>query len=125
MERTREILLIITKKEGMVMKSKANTDSDMGKLVLEGMIMRRKANINSDLSARPCRADIGKLVLEGMMTIFIVLIFLFIAQNWVLTNIDDTPFTSTCSLSDGRVGLSGPVPYETNKIIDGYNLILQ
>ena len=84
--------VLITKKGGMDMRSKTNTGSDM-----------------------------GKLVLEGMMTIFIVLIFLFIAQNWVLTNIDDTPFTSTCSLSNGRVGISGPVPYETNKIIDGYN----
>jgi hypothetical protein len=82
----------------------------------EGMDMRRAVNTESDL---------GKLILEGMMTVFIVLMFLFIAQNWVLTNVDDTPFAPTCSLSDGRVGIGGPVPYETNKIMDGYKLILQ
>ena len=87
--------------------------------------MRSKANTDSDLSERACRADMGKLVLEGMMTIFIVLIFLFIAQNWVLTNAGETSFTSTCRLSDGRAGIGGPVPYETNKIIDGYKLVLQ
>ena len=75
--------------------------------------MKSKAKTNSDM---------GKLVLEGMMTIFIVLIFLFIAQNWVLTNADDTPFTPSYSLSDGRVGIVGPVPYENNRIIDGYTL---
>jgi hypothetical protein len=75
------------------------------------MDMGSKANSNSDL---------GKLVLEGMMTIFIVLIFLFIAQNWVLTNADDTPFTPSCSLTDGRAGIGVPVSYETNKIMDGY-----
>ncbi len=78
--------------------------------------MRSKAKINSDM---------GKLVLEGMMTIFIVLIFLFIAQNWVLTNADDTPFTPTCRLPVGGVGIGGPVPYEINRIIDGYKLVLQ
>ncbi len=78
--------------------------------------MRSKANTDSDM---------GKLVLEGMMTIFIVLIFLLIAQNWVLTSADQTPFTPTCSLSGGRVGTGGPVLCETDKIIDGYKLILQ
>ncbi len=82
----------------------------------EGMDMRREVNTKSDL---------GKLILEGMMTIFIVLMFLFIAQNWVLTNIDNTPFTPTCSLSDGRAGIGWPLPYETNKIMDGYKLTLQ
>ena len=82
----------------------------------EGMDMRREVNTEFDL---------GKLILEGMMTIFIVLMFLFIAQNWVLTNVYDTPFAPTCSLSDGKVGIGGPVPYETNKIMDGYKLILQ
>ena len=77
--------------------------------------MRSKTNTGSDM---------GKLVLEGMMTIFIVLIFLFIAQNWVLTNEDDSPFTTTCSLSDGRAWIVGPVSYETNKIIDGYKLVV-
>jgi hypothetical protein len=76
--------------------------------------MRSNANTDSDM---------GKLVLEGMMTIFIVLIFLFIAQNWVLTNADDTPFTPTCSLSDVRVRIGKPVLYETNKIMDGYKFI--
>jgi hypothetical protein len=78
--------------------------------------MRSNANTDSDM---------GKLVLEGMMTVFIVLTFLFIVQNWVLTNVDDTAFTPTCSLSEGRVGISKPVLYETNKIIDGYKLVLQ
>ena len=72
--------------------------------------MRREANADS---------NIGKLVLEGMMTIFIVLIFLFIVQNWVLTNTDDTPFTQTCSLSDGMAGIGKPVLCETNKINSG------
>jgi hypothetical protein len=84
------------KKEGMVMKSKVNTDSDM-----------------------------GKLVLEGMMTVFIVLTFLFIVQNWVLTNAGETSFATTCRLSDDRTGIGWLVPYETNKTIDGYKLILQ
>ncbi len=78
--------------------------------------MRSKTNTGSDM---------GKLVLEGMMTIFIVLIFLFIAQNWVLTNEDDTSFATTCSLSDGRAGIGESILYETNKIIDGYKLVLQ
>ncbi len=60
--------------------------------------MRSMANTSSDMS---------KLILEGMLTIFIVLMFLFIAQNWVLTNVDDTPFVPTCSLSDGRAGIGG------------------
>ena len=56
------------------------------------------------------------------MTVFIVLIFLFIAQNWVLTNADDTPFMPTCSLPDGKVRIGGSVLYETNKILDDYTL---
>lgn len=83
--------------------------------------MRSKANFDLSTPEQPCRADMGKLVLEGMMTIFIVLIFLFIAQNWVLTNADDTPFTPTCSLPDGRVGIGGPF-YESNNVINGYTL---
>jgi len=67
------------------------------------------------------KSDMGKLVLEGMMIIFIVLVFMFIVQNWVLTNADDTPFTPTCSLSDSRVEIGWPVNYETGRIIDGYN----
>ncbi len=69
--------------------------------------------------------DIGKYIMEGMLTIFIVLIFLLIAQNWVLTNTGETSFTTTCSLSDDRAGIGRPVPYETNKIMDGYKLILR
>ncbi len=84
--------------------------------------MRSKANTGSDLSERPCRADMSKLVLEGMMTVFIVLMFLFIAQNWVLTNVDDTSFTPTCSLPDSKIVIGGPVLYETNKILDDYTL---
>ena len=78
--------------------------------------MRSKANTDSDM---------GKLVLEGMMTVFIVLIFLFIVQNWVLTNTGETPFTPRCSLPDERIGPGRTVHYETNKIIDGYKLVLQ
>ncbi len=78
--------------------------------------MRREVNTESDM---------GKLILEGMMTIFIVLIFLLIARNWVLTNTAEAPFTPACSLSDGRVGIDWAGPYETNKIIDGYKLVLQ
>ncbi len=69
--------------------------------------------------------DVCKLVFEGMVTIFIVLVFMFIAQNWVLTKADDTPFTPTCSLTEVRIGIGGPVPYETNKTIDGYEFMLQ
>ncbi len=69
--------------------------------------------------------DIGKYIMEGMMTVFIVLTFLFIVQNWVLTNTRETSFTTTCSLSDDRAGIGRPVPYETNKIMDGYKLILR
>ncbi len=87
--------------------------------------MKSKARTNSDLSERTCCADMGKLVLEGMMTVFIVLIFLFIAQNWVLRNSDDTPFTPTCRLTEGRVGVGWPVSYETNKTVDVYKSILQ
>lgn len=87
--------------------------------------MRSKANTSSDSSPpeHPCRADIGKLILEGMMTVFIVLMFLFIAQNWVLTNVGATLFTPTCT--DGGVGIGEPAPYETNNIIGGYKLVLQ
>ncbi len=87
--------------------------------------MRSKANTGSDLSERNSVTDIGKLVFEGMMTIFIVLIFMFIVQNWVLTNSEDTPFTPTSRLSDSRAVVGVPVSYETNKIIDGYKLIRQ
>ena len=73
--------------------------------------MRSKVNV-----------DIGKYIMEGMMTIFIVLIFLFIAQNWVLTNTDDTPLTATCNLSEIMVEIGGPESYETDKIIDNYKL---
>ncbi len=79
------------------------------------MDMRSEANTDSDP---------GKLVLEGMVTIFIVLIFLFIAQNLVLTNADDTPFMPTCSLSDDMVGIGGCVPCETNKVVNGYKFRL-
>ncbi len=87
--------------------------------------MKSEAYTNPDLSEKSYRLDVGKLVLEGMMTVFIVLIFLFIVQNWVLTKADDASFTPTCSLTEGRVGIGGPVLYETNKTIDGYKLILQ
>ncbi len=80
------------------------------------MDMRRKVNAESDM---------GKLILEGMMTIFIVLIFLLIARNWVLTNTDEAWFASTCILSEGKVEIDWPVPHETNKIIDVYKLVLQ
>jgi len=79
--------------------------------------MRSKANTDSDLSERICGANIGKLALEGLMTIFIVLIFLYIAQNWILTNVDDTPFTPTCSLSDVRVEIGEPVCVVRNELI--------
>jgi hypothetical protein len=85
--------------------------------------MKNKVNTDSDLVERIYGTDIGKLIFEGMMTIFIVLIFMFIAQNWVLTNVDDdTPFTPTCSLTDDRAGVSMSVSYETNKIMDGYKI---
>ncbi len=78
--------------------------------------MRDKVNTNF---------DIGKLVFEGMMTVFIVLIFLFIAQNWVLTDSVETSFQATCSVSDGRVGSGEHLFYETNRVIDGDDLILR
>ena len=85
--------------------------------------MKNKVNIDSDLVKRIYGADIGKLIFEGMITIFIVLIFMFIAQNWVLTNVeDDTLFTPTCSLTDERPCVSMPVSYETNKIMDSYKI---
>ncbi|KHE91470.1 MAG: hypothetical protein K8F52_16085 [Candidatus Scalindua rubra] len=74
---------------------------------------------------RTCCADIGKIVLEGMMTVFIVLIFLFVVQNWVLRNADDTPFAPTCRLTEGGVGVGWPVSYETDKTADVYKSILQ
>lgn len=80
--------------------------------------MKSEAYTNPDLSETSYRSDVGKLVLEGMMTVFIVLIFLFIAQNWVLKNTDDTPFAPTCSLTESRVWTGGSVPYEANKTID-------
>lgn len=95
--------------------------------------MKSEAKINSNMSVqgwtgtgeRDSQSDVCKLIFEGMVTIFIVLVFLFIAQNWVLKNTDETPFAPTCSLDEGRVGIGGPVSYETNKTIDGYRLILQ
>ncbi len=72
--------------------------------------MRSKANV-----------DIGRFILEGMMTIFIVLIFLFIVQNWVLTNTGETSFLPVCSLSDGEAGVGRSVRGSTN-IIDNYKL---
>ncbi len=95
--------------------------------------MESKAKTNSNLSVQDwtetdeqeSQSDVCKLIFEGMMTIFIVLVFLFIAQNWVLTNDDDAQFPPTCSLTEGKVGLGGHAPNETNKTIDGYNLILQ
>ncbi len=95
--------------------------------------MKSEAKINSNMSVqgwtgtdeRNNQSDVCKLVFEGMVTIFIVLVFMFIAQTWVLTKADDTPFSPTCSLTEGRVGIGGPVPYETNKTIDGYELLLQ
>ena len=95
--------------------------------------MKSKAKTNSNLSVqdwtdtgeRNSQSDVCKLVFEGMMTIFIVLVFIFIVQNWVLTNTDDTPFLSTCSLTEGRGGIDGFAPNETNKTIGGYKIILQ
>ncbi len=95
--------------------------------------MKSRAKTNSNLSVngwteadeQDSQSDMCKLIFEGMMTIFIVLVFLFIAQNWVLTNVDDTPFSPTCSLTEGKVGLGGPATDETSKTIDGYNLLLQ
>jgi len=45
------------------------------------------------------------------------LVFMFIAQHWVLTNTDDTPLLSTYSLTEGRGGIGGSAPYETNKTL--------
>ncbi|MDP6924984.1 MAG: hypothetical protein R2568_01985 [Candidatus Scalindua sp.] len=95
--------------------------------------MKSKAKTNSNLSVRDwsgtderdSQSDVCKLIFEGMMTVFIVLVFLYIAQNWVLTNIDETPYSPTCNLAEGRVGLGGLDHNETNKTIEGYNLILQ
>ncbi len=95
--------------------------------------MKSEAKTNSNLlvqdwteaGERNSQLDVCKLVFEGMVTIFIVLVFLFIAQNWVLKNADDTPFAPTCSLTEGSVGIGESVPYETNKTIDSYRLILQ
>ena len=78
----------------------------------EGMGMM--GNVNND-------CDIGRFVLEGMMTIFIVLIFLFIVQNWVLTNTGETSFAPTCSLTDTGTEIGTLVPYETNKIMMAIN----
>jgi hypothetical protein len=84
--------------------------------------MKNKVNTDSDLVKQIYGADIGKLIFEGMVTIFIVLIFMFIAQNWVLTDVDNTPFTPTCSLIDDRAGVGMSVSYETNKIMDSYKI---
>ncbi len=94
--------------------------------------MKSEAKINSNMSVqgwtgtdeRNNQSDVCKLIFEGMVTIFIVLVFMFIAQNWVVKDTDETPFVPTCSLDEGRVGV-GPVSYKTNKSIDGYRLILQ
>jgi len=95
--------------------------------------MKSKAKTNSNLSVKDwtgsgeqdSQSDVCKLIFEGMMTIFIVLVFMFIAQNWVLTNVDDTPFSPICDLTESKVGIGGPVTNETSKTIDGYNLLLQ
>ena len=95
--------------------------------------MKSKAKTNSNLSVKDwtgtdeqdSQLGASKLIFEGMMTIFIVLVFIFIAQNWVLINVDDTPFSPACGLTEGKVGLGGPVTNETSKTIDGYNLLLQ
>jgi len=95
--------------------------------------MKSKAKTNSNLSVKDwtgtdeqySQSDVCRLIFEGMMTIFIVLVFMFIAQNWVLTNVDDTPFSPTCGLTEGKLGLGGPVTNATSKTIDGYNLLLQ
>ncbi len=87
--------------------------------------MKGKAKTNSNLSVqdwtvtdeRNSQSDVCKLVFEGMMTIFIVLVFLFIAQSWVLKNAEDTQFSTTCSLTEGSVGIGGP---DSNITIDGY-----
>ncbi len=92
--------------------------------------MKSKAKTNSQLSIQNWRgageqnsqSDVCKLVLEAMMTIFIVLVFMFIVQNWVLKKTDDTPFMPTCSLTEGMVEINGSLPCKTNKIIDGYNI---
>ncbi len=91
--------------------------------------MKSEAKNNSNLSLPDwmgtyegdSQLDVCKLIFEGMVTIFIVLVFMFIVQTWVLTEADDTPFLPTYSLAEGRVGIGGPVPYETDKTIDGYN----
>ncbi len=95
--------------------------------------MKSRANNNSNLSLPDwmgtgegnSQMDVCKLVFEGMVTIFIVLVFLFIAQNWVLIKEDRISYTPTCNLTEGRVGLGVPISYETNKTIDGYELMLQ
>ncbi|MBC8553846.1 MAG: hypothetical protein H8D23_29905 [Candidatus Brocadiales bacterium] len=95
--------------------------------------MKSEAKTNSNLSVQDwtgtdeqdSQSDICKLIFEGMMTIFIILVFLFIAQNWVLTNTEDTLFSPTCSLTEGRVGIGGSISNEANNTIDSYKLILQ
>ena len=80
--------------------------------------MRSEAKTNSNLSVQDwirtdeqdSQSDICKLIFEGMMTIFIVLVFLFIAQNWVLTSTVDTLFSPTYSLTEGRVGIGESLP---------------
>ncbi len=95
--------------------------------------MKSRAKNNSNLSVpdwagtdkQNSQSDVCKLVIEGMVTIILVLVFMFIAQNWVLTNEDGTSYTPTCSLAEGRVGIGVPISSETNKTIDGYELVLQ
>ncbi len=95
--------------------------------------MKSRAKNNSNLSVpdwagtdkQNSQSDVCKLVIEGMVTIILVLVFMFIAQNWVLTNEDGTSYTPTCSLTEGRVGIGVPISCEANKTIDGYELVLQ
>ena len=92
--------------------------------------MKSVAKTNSNLSMqdwtgigeRDSQSDVCKLVFEGMVTIFIVLVFMFIAQNWVLKKTDDSLFMPTCSLTEGMVEINGSLPCKTNKIIDDYNI---
>jgi hypothetical protein len=78
--------------------------------------MKSEAKINSNMSVhdwtgtdeRNNQSDVCKLIFEGMVTIFIVLVFMFIAQNWVVKNTDETPFAPTCSLDeDGTDTMEG------------------
>ncbi len=72
---------------------------------------------------RSNQSNVCKLIFEGMVTIFIVLVFMFIAQNWVLINTEEAPVSPTCSLSDRMV--EGGWPIATDKAVGGYKLIRQ